>query len=292
MYSNRRKWISVRTVATTFGVIGLCIGIARGIADGNTFFQATIAFFINASTELFGIAITALVIDWLNKRSEDEYQKERLIREMSSKDHEIVLRAVVDLAARGWLKDGSLDSSILIESNFVSMNLNEVRLRKARLERANMEGCSLGGTDLQGANLTGANLKNSFLQEANFQNANLWKADLSSAVLERVNFENASLWQANLQEAYLSGCNFKGADLRSANLSGTKNVEIHQFRLAHELCGATMPNDDRYNGKLNLTGDLEKAKSRGLNLDHPEDMADYYGVSVIDYVSGQSENEV
>ena len=67
-------------------------------------------FYANISAEFASIALTVLLIDYLNERREDQRRKELLVRELSSTSNAIALRAVAELKAEGWLVDGSLQT--------------------------------------------------------------------------------------------------------------------------------------------------------------------------------------
>ncbi len=79
--------------------------------------------FSNFGTELLSIAITILVVDYLNRRrqkveldkqreeierQQEKQMKDQLIRDMGGQSNDFALRAVRDLRSYGWLKDGSL----------------------------------------------------------------------------------------------------------------------------------------------------------------------------------------
>ncbi|MBZ0300821.1 MAG: pentapeptide repeat-containing protein [Anaerolineae bacterium] len=139
----------------------------------------------NFSTEMFGAFLTFMLLTLvLGTRQE----KERLIRQLRSQVNEAALQAAEELAARGWLADGSLKGA----------NLRRANLQGAGLEYANLQGASLRGTNLQGTNLTWANLQGASLKRANLQGANLTWANL----------QGASLWDANLQGASLGAASF------------------------------------------------------------------------------------
>lgn len=108
--------------------------------------------------------------------------------------------------------------------------------------------------------------------------------------------EGAYLSYANWSDLDMSGINVSGArmhkvrlvrtDLRNANLEGT-TVTIERLALAYALRGALMRDGRRYDGRLNLPGDLEEARHQGIDLNDEEAMARFYGVPVQDYKNGQ-----
>jgi uncharacterized protein YjbI with pentapeptide repeats len=141
----------------------------------------------------------------------------QLIRKLHSEDSKVVLQAVEELRAHGWLSDGSLIG--------------------ARLRHVHLHGADLYRVNLQGADLYMANLQN---------------ADLSMA-----NFRDADLSMANLKRADLSKADFQGADLYKVNLWGARNLTDDQLAQASRLWGATLPDGSPYDGRFNLSGDAE-----------------------------------
>lgn len=102
-----------------------------------------------------------------------------------------------------------------------------------------------------------------------------------------------SSWKdANLYEADLSGCDLMNADVLhadfvKANLTGAL-ITDEQLAATDNLCGARMPDGSLYDGRFTLMGDLEWARRKKINLDDPEAMADFYGVSVAAYMAGKT----
>jgi len=291
MPPKRRRQTSVRFVAVILGLIGVAIGVGKELIAGINAVQAISEFFLNIGNDLFGIAVTVLVIDLLNEKNDEYYQKEKLIRELASKDNGIVLRAFVDLDARGWLADGTLMNAILIEANLIGINLNNAQFAHVSLEKANMKDASLSKTNLSNANLVDVNLQNSFMQEINLEGANLWRCNLSSTILEKVNLKNATLWQANFQGAFINECELINADMRSVNLKDVSIDDIERLKRVSRMCGAIMPDGQRYDGRYDLSGDLEDAEKRGINTSDLPSMASFYGVSLRDYVTGQDSSK-
>jgi uncharacterized protein YjbI with pentapeptide repeats len=158
-----------------------------------------------------------------------------------------VLQAVEELRVRGWLCDGSL---------------------------ANIPLCHV---HLQNADLLGANLRNVDLHQADLHGSDLSQANLAGAKLTRTNLENANMSQANLADA----------DLFKANLTQVCNLTERQLAVAKRLWGAIMPNGETYDGRYNLRGDLEFAKWGRVNVQDPEAMATFLGVTLDVYLLGQ-----
>ena len=48
-----------------------------------------------------------------------------------------------------------------------------------------------------------------------------------------------------------------------------------------------MPDGSRYNGRFNLAGDLADARFLHINIDDAQAMANFYGISIAEYQTGQ-----
>ena len=94
-------------------------------------------FFANASVELASIAITILILDYLNEQREDKKLKEQLIRELRSPDSGIALRSLEELRSHDWVSDGSLRGAFLQFANLQKAGLYDADLRGAHLAAAN-----------------------------------------------------------------------------------------------------------------------------------------------------------
>jgi len=148
------------------------------------------------------------------------------------------LDAVEELRDRGWLTDGSLQG----------VGLCKACLQGANLENANLCCAGLHQADLEWANLSGANL----------QAAKLSLCNLSGSNLENTKLDNADLYKANLR--------------------GVQNLTDEQLMKASRLCGATMPNGDRYDGRFALFGDFALAGWNNVDTSDVNAMAEFYGV--------------
>ncbi len=159
-------------------------------------------------TELIGAIITALLFTVLlgaverqaeqTRRLAEQQQAEadlkaQLIRQMGSRDNSTALYVAGELAAKGWLYDGSLQGAHLIGAD----------LQDAELVAANLEGAVLVGANLQDVDLWNANLQGADLWNANLQGVKLAGANLQGANLRNANLQGADLWEANLQGADL-----------------------------------------------------------------------------------------
>lgn len=114
-------------------------------------------------------------------------------------------------------------------------------------------------------------LENGTLESAYLSHANLRGVDLSNADLE-----GARLTRAKLQDTVLSGANLEGSTLK-----------VEQLSQAYSLREAIMPDGQKYDGRLGLEGDVQLAERGGVDVDNPQVMAKFYGVSVESYIRGQ-----
>jgi hypothetical protein len=71
-------------------------------------------------------------------------------------------------------------------------------------------------------------------------------------------------------------------------LEDANSLIDQKLALVSMLCGATLPSGERYNGRFNLSGDIQEAKEADIDINDPEAMAEWYGVSLIEYQQGQT----
>ncbi|HZD55629.1 MAG TPA: pentapeptide repeat-containing protein [Anaerolineales bacterium] len=173
--------------------------------------------------------------------------KIEVINKLWSHENKLVLQAVEELRVRGWLVDGSL------------------------------RGVALCKTQFQDADLMGADLRGVDLHQAQLEFSDLSKANLTAAKLTRANLHGANLDQADLTRA----------DLYKASLRRAHNLMDDQLSRAKRMWGAIMPDGSTYDGRYNLRGDLELALWKKIDTQDPRAMAEFYGVSVEAYLSGQ-----
>jgi uncharacterized protein YjbI with pentapeptide repeats len=173
--------------------------------------------------------------------------KIELINKIYSLEPKYSLQAVEELRVRNWLSDGTL------------------------------RGVSFCRAQLQTADLMGADLCNVDFHQANLDFANLSDAKLNSAKLNRASLQGVDFDHADLTFA----------DLYKANLRSAHNLSEKQLASVSHLFGAVMPDGKPYDGRFNLPGDLAQAKWSKVDVDNPQAMADYYGVSLEAYQAGQ-----
>jgi uncharacterized protein YjbI with pentapeptide repeats len=162
-------------------------------------------------------------------------------------DNKIVLEALAELRVRGWLTDGTLHGIPLCDCHLEGADLLKASLCKVDFHRAHMQQVDLSLADLTGAKMSRANL-----QGANF----------SEAILTDV-------------------------DLYKAKLGGARNLTDAQLASTRRLYGAIMPDGSLYDGRYNLHGDLEFAHWGRVDVNDPEAMAGFLGVSVEAYLRSQ-----
>jgi hypothetical protein len=172
-----------------------------------------------------------------------------LVNQLRSPENKTTLQAVEKLRARGWLVDGSL------------------------------RGTALCHAQLQGADLMEANLNSVDFHQAQLEWADLTKADLRNTKLTRSNLQGVNFSQADLTRA----------DLYKSNLRGARNLCAEQLSKVVRLYGAIMPDGRLYDGRFNLSGDLEFARWANVVAKDPAAMAEFYGISLERYLQGQQE---
>jgi len=171
----------------------------------------------------------------------------QLVRMLRRSDHEVVLRAVYELRRRGRLSD-----SLLERTSFKFVHL-------------------------QGANLSSANFRKADLSMADLQGANLSHANLEGTRLNMADMRGCDLRMANLKDAQMSG----------VNLQGACNVIDDQLSKVSMMRGAMMTDGSRYDGRFNLTGDHWNLRRGRIDSNDPETAADFFGVSLDDFLLGQ-----
>lgn len=176
-------------------------------------------------------------------------QLEEILNRVHTTDNRVAIQAVDELRELGWLTDGSLHGIGLCKAN------------------------------LQGANLANANLCCVGLHQADLEWSNLSGAQLQAAKLSLCNLSSSNLKNANLDST----------DFFKVNLHGVQNLTDEQLLKASRLCGATMPDGERYDGRFSLFGDLSLAKWNNFDTSDFEAMAEFYGIPVDVYTQGQLE---
>ncbi|HTX89749.1 MAG TPA: pentapeptide repeat-containing protein [Anaerolineales bacterium] len=173
--------------------------------------------------------------------------KTELINKIWGLENKYSLQAIEELRVRGWLSDGSLRGTAFCQAQ------------------------------LQSADLLEADLSN-----IDFHQANLDFADCSKA-----KFNGAKLNRASLQGVNFDHADLTNADLYKVNLRGARNLTDEQLSKTNELLGSTMPDGKVYDGRFNLVGDLGLARWAKVDASSPVKMAEFYGVTLDEYLQGQ-----
>ncbi len=218
-----RETNTIRIIGILLFLVSVGIAILGFIqSNENLSFYAFIKeFYANISAELASIAVTVLLIDYLNERRENRNLRGLLKREMGSEDNGIALRAVVELRAHGWLLDGSVKGAYLRRANLYRADLYKAGMEDCYLHGANLKHAFLGEADLSGADLTQADLTG-----ATFDSANLEGADLTGARLESTRFIRTNLLNARVSDTQL-------ASVASFGKSIMPDGEIYEDRRKH-----------------------------------------------------------
>lgn len=321
----RVEWITPSKAGLVLAGIAVLILALGSIAAHGSFLPYTLFLDLwsNIGTELAGIVITVLIIDRLNNRRSKRQEKEALILQMGSPSNILAVEAarILRLHEWGWNDDRSLTGKLFPFADLTGANLTWCNLSEVRLDHALLSQADLRYANLRGAGLSKANLESAFFLGADLENADLGGANLTKASFggyvpegvnttllsyfdkvgrknldrdrpDKVNLRNTNLFGANLQDANLMSVDLTGADLARANLTGVKDGHSHLFPVeklvgVNRLYQATMPDGNKYDGKLNLKGDIEFARTAGINIQDGQAMANWYDVPLETYLSGQ-----
>jgi len=109
---------------------------------------------------------------------------------------------------------------------------------------------------------------------------------LAKRELRGSNWQNANLYKANLEDSDLRNAKMQGADFVEANLKGAL-ITDEQLATTYIMHSAMLPSGKLYDGRFNLPGDFDYARRKGVNLQSQQEMAEWFGVSLADYMKGQ-----
>lgn len=114
---------------------------------------------------------------------------------------------------------------------------------------------------------------------------------LNDGSLKNLDLRGSDWRDANLYEAVLIGSDLRNAKLQKADLAhaNLKDVQVTEEQLVTTdiMWRCVMPDGSLYDGRYNLPHDFEVAVRKGHNLNDPASMAEYYGVTVEQYLAGQ-----
>jgi hypothetical protein len=219
-------WLTIFRAGLLVAVLALVVMIVgyAVVHDGEPFdLRNFIAeAYANIASELFGIAITILVIDTIyrryDQRAEKRRERQQLRNQLGSGINEVAIRAAEELRASGWLTDGSLQGEDLRVANLEKAKLWQADLQGVNFQWAKLQGANLNDSVLAGANLTQANLTATRLRGADLRGANCTGAKMYRAYLAAAFLQGAKLNHAHLEGARLTGADLEGADVTGAHM--------------------------------------------------------------------------
>ncbi|MET7868761.1 pentapeptide repeat-containing protein [Streptomyces cyaneofuscatus] len=217
--------LAIGGIVMATGLAGMVIGHAwgKGLRWGELISDVA----SSVGAELVAVSVTVLLIDRLADRREMVRLRQQLVREASSTDHGLALRAVLELDARGFLADGALVGARIGAANLHGIvlegqDLHGSDLAGANLHRANLSRSNLGGCNLNGCDLSEAVIEMADLRGAHLQDARIDHADMAHALLRDTDLSGAGLAHSDLTEADLRGARLRGADLTGSVLDGIR----------------------------------------------------------------------
>ncbi len=211
----------------------------------------------NIITDLLGVALAVFIIDTMYRLRSNSERKKVLIAKLGSKNNAVATEALHELDAEGWLSDGSLERAFLISCN--------------------LDGNSFTGADLRRVSFSFGSLRDTTWFEADLQGAFLDHTDLSSATLSM---------PADIPHHFVEA-DLTGASLFNANMSKS-HVRHEQLCRVSSLWKATMSDGQLYDGRYNLPEDIERFFKYARDPNNPNEWANYYDVSLAQYVEGQT----
>ncbi len=209
----------------------------------------------NLATDLFIIAITILLIDTIYKKQSDLEVKKVLIAQLGSNNAIISTKALLELRARNWLYDGSLQKAFLLKADISDGSFDFGDLRKVILDFA-------------------------ILQRTEWTNSNLERAFMTFADLRGAEFKPRD------EEDLSLPAKMNGVSLHFANLLGA-SISTDQLKVVNSLWRAIMPDGQRYDGRYNLQGDIDIYTKYSSNTPTSGELAKFYGVAEEIYLQGQ-----
>ena len=152
------------------------------------------------------------------------------------------------------------ESTLLLQGTSDSLAISP----ETNLRFASFDG-TFSQVSLSHRQLFGAHLRGTF-DHIDFSGSDLSYARLTGT-FSALNLRGARLNQASLDGTY-ADLDLGQADLTDAKLSGT--LAIARMR------GATLPDGTRYDGRYNCPGDLEDARTAGIDANDSQAMAQFY----------------
>jgi uncharacterized protein YjbI with pentapeptide repeats len=173
------------------------------------------------------------------------------------------------------LRASMLEGAALIGTNMAGAKFGAARMRFAKIVDALLRGADLRVAQLDNARIAKADLQAADLRSASLTGAFIFLADLSRATLYATNLSESIIWHTKLAEADLRFANVSGASLIHVDLTGAF-VSLPQLQSLARLRGSTLPSGLRYTGQFGLPGDLEDARTMGIDLADGAALAAFY----------------
>lgn len=214
------------------------------------------------ASELIGIGLTLILIDWAVTRHANIGRKRHLIWQLASESRDVTEMALRELGHEGWLYDGSLSGVSLAFANLSGARLAFANLSGADLSAVNLSGASLYGANLSEANPIFADLSGVTLEGADLRGARFFATNLSGSILSGADLTGTNLSGADLTGADLSGADLSKAKLWGANLSGAYFYRVYPNSLYLTLHLPGNPYETkraRLNSELVINPELWKA---------------------------------
>ncbi len=259
----------------------------------------------NANSMILDILIILVLVTYLNKKSENRREIQRLkdeidnLRNWESYEASHHLRGIIIRLnklgtstinlAKCYLREADLHDVNLSRANLEDVNccnacldganLSEASMwlanfERAQLDYANLTRAILKDATLSRATLCGANFQETNLHAANLEGAVLWGADLTRANLSRATLKGAKLDEPDISVDFLMGADLNGADLSDANFSCVNLVGVRNLKQAKGIDSADFTNaimDDEtreFLSKINTTvKPLEKPEKENPESD-------------------------
>lgn len=217
---------------STYRIVTSIFFILLGVLLGPTILNTTEGYNTNIYTEIISIAVTVLILDYLQERRDNRNRikdlQEQLVRDAGSPVNDIARNAIHNLRKRGWLggdysfelmKSAVPTDSVLVGKNLGLANLKRVNLGFANLSWSNFfhtnlseinapssiwNGATMHGANLSGANISTSEMRGTLLMGASLRRSFLGWTDFTGACFDNAGLIGASFYGAQLKDALIS----------------------------------------------------------------------------------------
>jgi uncharacterized protein YjbI with pentapeptide repeats len=171
-----------------------------------------------------------------------------------------------------------LKNSTLTDANLTKASLNSVDFTNSKCVSVSFTEAKLYNAVFCQADLRCADFKSIEANNADFQDSDCSFANFNDASLPDVKMRNTILRNATFRNALLNSVVFEGSDLTNVDFRGAQYLNFTNLSSAKKLRGVIMPDGVKYDGRLNLLGDLDDAKEQGIDLADLDQMRIFYGM--------------